>query len=200
MDKQDLKDAIEHKGIFRCQPPNRIPSRSNQNYNTWQFYLRRILLNPTYMKIAGQLLYEKVQNVGPFQLAACETAGISLGCAIQYAALNNNNHVNLVIVKKDKKDYGLSNSIEGTLNNESIILVDDLINSGQTIRSKKELLEQYGYKVSPQVLCVLAKNGQSTLSKFGMVCDCLFQFSDFTLLWQDYVNKWGNFPDFGKFI
>jgi len=69
-------------------------------------------------------------------------AAIPLVSAIVMKSLELNMPVNGFFIRKSRKKSGLLNMIEGKINNEKIILVDDIINSGSSFIRQVEVLEK----------------------------------------------------------
>src|SRR6185436_914631 len=91
----------------------------------------------------------------PFQVGGMETAGIPLVAAIVMKSLERGTPVNGFYIRKSRKRQGLLKYIEGTLTNEPVILVDDLINSGTSVNKQIAILRDAGMKVS-EIFVLLA--------------------------------------------
>jgi len=80
-DLEYLRNEIEHKGIYRCEPGTKIPGKMQDKYYTWQLYLRRCLYDPKFVNVASELLVNKLGSL-EVQIGACEDAGVVLGMAM----------------------------------------------------------------------------------------------------------------------
>ena len=101
-----LKSAIEHTAIYRCGPDGpfkAIPGKAPNAWYKWQFYLRRVLLNPKLCREAAELIASQL-DLSNVQLGACEDAGVPLGFALAEVT-----GLNLFTIKKTRKAYGLLN-------------------------------------------------------------------------------------------
>lgn len=85
-------------------------------------------------------------------------------------------------VRKSRKKYGLFRMIEGELNDEKVILIDDLINSGESFMRQVEILEKLGKKIV-RVLAILRFRDKEFYRYFrerGIEVESLFTLDDFS--------------------
>ena len=102
------------------------------------------MLEPKWLDAYAEIFWEKYAHLYPFQVGGLETAGIPLVAAIVMKGVERGTPVNGFFMRKSRKREGLMKIIEGTLTNDPVILVDDLINTGQVFGSKLEILEDIG--------------------------------------------------------
>ena len=110
---------------------------------SWQIYARKALFNPEFSEIMSILALDLIaREVGHFnfQMAGLETAAVPVMCSIQAHARVRGVNINVVSVRKNRKDYGLYNWIEGSLNNKPVLLVDDICNSTESLRTAMNVL------------------------------------------------------------
>ena len=158
----------------------------------WQFYLRRVMYDPKFIKTVAELLAERI-DLSQVQVGACEDAGVPLGCAL--SALSG---VPMLSIKKTRKAYGLLNFTEGPITGKPIMLVDDIAGSQNTLRQAKYILEAYRLPIHKQYATIVSKT-QGThdtyLNENELVH--LLTCEDFAMKYVDYVAKYGKNPDFG---
>jgi adenine/guanine phosphoribosyltransferase-like PRPP-binding protein len=191
---QYLRSEIEHKGIYRTRPNAKmIPAKApNQGY-TWQFYLRRCLFDPIFALTAAELLVTELPDKD-VQIAACEEAGISLGLAMS-AFLG----VPMLSVKKERKPYGLLNFTEGRVIGKPLLLVDDLAGSQRTLMSAMNVLNAFKLPIANEYVALVNKTDHPVNLIQSKQLLCLFTKNEFALTWQEYVDKYNQEPDFGRF-
>jgi orotate phosphoribosyltransferase len=164
--KSDYEWCLEHidkNSIWRTPNGETIPGKPASVRYTWQFYLRRSLFDPTFSHKIGNLFYEKLKSYyrsNPFQILACETAGVPVGTAIQAAFFRNGERVNMLSFRKDPKEYGLRNQLEGKLNGNPILLVDDLAASQLTLLKAQFWIIEAGLPFSGLYATVVDKKGK----------------------------------------
>ncbi|MEI9973716.1 MAG: hypothetical protein WDO73_17700 [Ignavibacteriota bacterium] len=78
----------------------------------------------------------------PFQVGGMEAAAIPLLSAILLKSLARGTPVNGFIIRKERKTYGAGRSIEGTLTDAPIVIVDDVLNSGSSMEKARAILAQ----------------------------------------------------------
>jgi outer membrane protein assembly factor BamB len=116
----------------------------------------------------------------PFQVGGLETASIALVSAIVMKSVERGTPVNGFYIRKSRKRTGLTKYIEGTLTDEPIVLVDDLINSGSTIQKQIKILADRGKKVR-DVFVMLAFRDKESYASLGedISLSYLFTLPDF---------------------
>jgi len=113
----------------------------------WMLDLRRIMLEPEVIALVAELFWEKMQARFPFQIAGMETAAIPLITAIQLCAHAHGKSVNGVIVRKERKTYGLGRVIEGEFNDAPVIVVDDIVNSANSLEKLRVIFVDLGLPI-----------------------------------------------------
>lgn len=86
-------------------------------------------------------------------------------------------------VRKSRKKSDLANSIEGELSvGMPIILIDDILNSGTTMRKQVEILRELGYRVSAVFVCLRFrdKSHYQDLIDQGIDVLSIFDVNDFS--------------------
>jgi orotate phosphoribosyltransferase len=105
--------------------------------------MSRLTYNPVIMHLTAGLLFDMmVKDIGDnfisskFQIVGMETSSIPLIVAIQQYALKYDVELNGFSIRKNRKNYGLFNLINGTpKTDEPFVMVDDLLNSGATFNA-----------------------------------------------------------------
>ena len=138
---QFVKNFINELCIYRVKPgePLLIGKQPGTSY-IWQFYLRRGLFNHEFLTAVSEMFLQKVYDEYQsfdIQIAGLETASTPMLAGIPLVAARHGLNINAFSIRKNKKEYGLLNWIEGRVNNKPIILIDDLCSS--TISLKKAL-------------------------------------------------------------
>ncbi len=135
------KDALATKNTQRIISPKGIES-------DWLFDLRNIFLKPDSLSLITKIFWSYFEKEYPFQVGGQEIAAIPLISAIVLESQKINKPVNGFIIRKSRKLSGLQKIIEGSLDKNKIILVDDLLNSGSTILRQIKVIEEAGQKVN----------------------------------------------------
>lgn len=190
-----LKHAIEHTGIYRCAPTDQftaLPGKAPNSWYQWQFYLRRVLLNPKLAREAAELIASQL-DLSNCQLGACEDAGVPLGMALADVT-----GLNLFTIKKTRKAYGLLNFTEGIVDDKPVILVDDVAGSTSTLKKAQNLMKQFNIPTKGYAVLVnktVATHPEAYLDVPMVSC---FNADEFALSWDDYVTKYSKDPVFSN--
>lgn len=149
----------------------------------WIFDFRRILMKPEILSMVGDIFWNQYKEKYPFQIGSIEVAGIPLVIGVgQRMYENGAKDVSSFFIRKSRKKDGLMRMIEGEVSKgKSIILVDDIINSGKSFIRQVEVLEELGHKVD-KVWSILRFRDPEYYEYFhdkGIVVDSLFDLSDF---------------------
>jgi orotate phosphoribosyltransferase len=141
------------------------------------------MLQPHWLNRYAEIFWELYEKELPFQVAGMESAGIPFVSAIVMKSVERGTPVNGFFIRKSRKRKGLVKTIEGTLTNDKVILVDDLINSGQTLSKQADVLAAAGRRVSDIFVIVAYRkpDAYETLLAKGIALRHLFTIADFDL-------------------
>lgn len=117
-------------------------------FYSWQFYLRRGLFNHHFLSAVSEMfLYKAEKEFGcfDFQICGMETASTPLLAGIPLIARQHGIDINAFSVRKNRKEYGLLNWIEGVVNDKPILMIDDLCNSTESLAKTLEILLRCNY-------------------------------------------------------
>jgi orotate phosphoribosyltransferase len=86
----------------------------------------------------------------------------------------------MVLVRENKKTYGLQNVIEGNTFGKELILIEDVVTTGGSVMKTVEILESEGVKIRKIIIILDRGNGAIDLiRKKGYICETLFQIQEF---------------------
>ncbi len=177
-----LKELIKEKGlVFASQ--RKIVSPNGQD-GDWLFDLRVVFLDPEGIAMATDIFWDLFEKDYPFQVGGQELAAVPLVSAIVLHGQRIKKPVNGFIIRKSRKPTGLQNIIEGKINQEKIILVDDLINSGSTALKQIQVLEDHVQrKIDKFFTFINFRGGKNSnlLGQKNIQLISLFDLKDFNL-------------------
>jgi len=196
MSAKRLRDTINDKCIVRVPNGSKeLPALDGQGYYTWQFYLRRVLLDPRCLQLICEDFwnrFEQLFELEPFQLAGVESAAVPLITALIMDGARRNLDVGAFTVRKNRKTYGLRNLIEGSPSDRPVLFVDDLTSPQHNafwhvihaISLSSLRLNGRGY------VLVRKQNAEASpmiATSLGDVkIDSLFTLTDFSMTLEDY--------------
>lgn len=118
--KENLKKDILNNGL-------------RVNLPRWNFDIRPLLLSHTFRSHLAILFWNKFEKYYPFQLLGVEFSGIPMSIAIQDEGFRRGFNCNVLIYRKTKESQTNKNLIEGYINTEKIIYIDDILSSGKSL-------------------------------------------------------------------
>lgn len=142
----ELKEWVHHYIDTKCILRNvKLPAKMPGKFYTWMFYLRRGLFNHEFQSAVSQMFIYQMERWNPqldFQLSGMESAATPLLVGIPLIARVYDDDINSFVVRKERKEYGLLNTIEGLPNDKPVVMVDDLCNSSASLaQCLRELIE-----------------------------------------------------------
>jgi orotate phosphoribosyltransferase len=176
-----LRNAIETKAVLRDEAGLLIAS-SGRTYN-WMIDMRRVMTDATSLDAAADVFWSMLGHKYPFQIGGLETAAIPLVSAIQMKSVTRGTPVNGFIVRKERKTYGAGQLIEGSLNDDAIIIVDDILNSGKSIEKVRAILDAYDREIADVFVAIdyKSKRGLEWRTEHDVPVAAPFSLEDFGL-------------------
>jgi orotate phosphoribosyltransferase len=151
------KDYIDKKCIVRKKG---IPGKLPGTQYSWMFYLRNGLFNHDFSSAISQMfLYKVRKEIGhfDFQITGLETASTPMLASIPLIARIFDLNINAFSIRKERKEYGLLNWIEGVPNEKPCLILDDLCNSSISMRKARNVLKYENLPILPYAFCIVNK-------------------------------------------
>jgi len=146
--KRALRDAAYLEGDFLL----RSGKRSRYYLDKYRFETR-----PDILAALGRRIADAVEE---FEPAAVRLAGPELGAVALAAAGSLASGLPFLIVRKEAKDYGTSNRVEGAYAvGECVCLIEDVVTSGGALIAAVEGLRDAGLTVRTAVCIVDREEG-----------------------------------------
>jgi outer membrane protein assembly factor BamB/orotate phosphoribosyltransferase len=176
-----LKNALENGAFVRFGASDtHYPDKKSDQ---WIFDVRAIILTAQVLEDISALFWHQ-QTSGVVQIGGLESGAIPIVTALTYSAhITRTAEATGFYIRKSRKKSGLAKLVEGTVTSEHpIVLVDDLINSGQSFMRQVEILENMGHTVS--ALWVLVRYRDLSFyeyfTKKGIPIHAVFELNDFS--------------------
>ncbi|HXE53104.1 MAG TPA: orotate phosphoribosyltransferase [Tepidisphaeraceae bacterium] len=169
MNRDDLARRIADVSLLRGEFTLRSGRKSN-------FYLDKYLFEtqPDILRALGDLF---AQRVGPQidRIAGAELGAVSLAAATAMACGKP-----YVIIRNQKKDYGTSKLVEGTLKpGETVLIVEDVLTTGGQVLEAATTLKDAGAKVDRIVAVIDRLEGaRANIEAAGYSFESLFTTRD----------------------
>lgn len=158
----------------------------NDTEPNWTMDFRKVTLRPDVLNAYAELFLAEYSGRYPFQVGGLEVGSIPLIAAIVEKSSMTHTPINGFYVRKSRKKSGLLTLIEGTLTDDPVILVDDILNSGSSfVRVCTELdHRRERFPHTPPVIAVHAilrfreKHDYTYFSERSIQIDSLFCLDD----------------------
>ena len=129
-----LKEAITKHALKTSQNYADIMRNPDGTRCDWLFDIRALLVQSEYLDLIADIFWDQMEPHFPFQVGGLEVGAIPLVSAILMKGQAQGKNINGFFVRKIRKTTGLSKHIEGSLTKDPIVIVDDLINSGNSLK------------------------------------------------------------------
>jgi orotate phosphoribosyltransferase len=172
MTTDELRDAIREHAYLEGDFVLRSGRRSRYYLDKYRFETRPELLEAIGARIADQ--------VAEHEPEAARLAGPELGAVALVTAASLASGLPFLIVRKEAKDYGTGNRLEGRFETgERVCLVEDVVTSGGAALSAVEALREAGLECRTAV-CVVDRQegGVDELARHGVRLRPLFRAAD----------------------
>ena len=172
MNREALGAAIREYAYLEGDFLLRSGRRSTYYLDKYRFETRPDLLAPL-----GELLAAAVREHEP---RAERLAGPELGAVALAAAASLSSGVPFLIVRKEAKDYGTANLLEGAFEpGERVCLIEDVVTSAGAAIAAVEALREAGLEVETAVCAVdREEGGADALGALGIRLRPLFRASE----------------------
>lgn len=168
--------------------------RLHSNVETDYYYdLRRVSLHPKGINLIVDPLLEEVKRFDVKSVGGLAHAAIPLSTAlvIKDSAFGTyENAISSFYVREVRKDHGLMKQIEGMIK-DPVVIVDDVLTSGNSIKKAIDAVEEHGYRISG-VVCILDREETrvpNVLKENGIKYTALFKHSDFRPFIDQKLNE-----------
>ena len=169
MTDDELRSALREHALLEGDFVLRSGRRSSHYFDKYRFETRPELLEAIGARVATVVGEHEPDAV---RLAAPELGAVALAAASSLAS-----RLPFLIVRKEAKDYGTSNRIEGAFETgERVCLVEDVVTSGGAAVAAVEALREAGLECRTAV-CVVDREegGTDELARVGVRLRALFR-------------------------
>ncbi len=119
-----------------------MPVQADGRPSPWIFDFKKVILREEFLALYVERFFASLTHKGAFQIAGLEVTALPLLAAIVREGASRGQHINAFFIRKSRKKHGLRNIIEGSVANAPIVLIDDIINSGESFQYQVALLER----------------------------------------------------------
>ena len=169
MTDQELQTALREHALLEGDFMLRSGRRSTHYFDKYRFETRPELLEAIGVRVASVV---REHESGAVRLAGPELGAVALAAAASLAS-----RLPFLIVRKETKDYGTANRIEGAFEaGERVCLVEDVVTSGGAAVAAVQALREAGLECQTAV-CVVDREegGTDELARHGVRLRPLFR-------------------------
>jgi len=151
---------------------------------SWIFDFRRIVMNGKAADLITEIFCEEFLHEYPFQIGTLEIGGVPIATSIMTKLFaKGHTDSNAFFIRKSRKKSGLHRKIEGRVEEgKKVILVDDVLNSGNSFWRQVEVLEELGHTVDT-IWSLVRYRDEAYYKRFhlrGIKVRSIFELNDFT--------------------
>lgn len=155
----EIRDEIVRKINADCIERGHFLGKAPGSRYSWQLYLSRLLYSPVHIDMIADwfwLRFHRKFEESPFQLAGREWSAIPLLTALPQHFVDLK--LNSFMIRRERKNYGIHNYVEGKPNDLPVLIVDDLCNSTNSFLHCKNVIQnELKLEVYPDIFAVLNK-------------------------------------------
>jgi orotate phosphoribosyltransferase len=166
---RELRSALREHALLEGDFVLRSGGRSTHYFDKYRFETRPELLEAIGVRIAATVAEHEPETE---RLAGPELGAVALAAAASLAS-----RLPFLIVRKETKDYGTANRIEGAFEaGERVSLVEDVVTSGGAAVAAIQALREAGLECRTAV-CVVDREegGTDELARYGVRLRALFR-------------------------
>jgi orotate phosphoribosyltransferase len=173
MNDDELKQAIRERALLAGSFVLRSGQRSRYYVDKYRF-----ATDPVMLEQLGARVAQAVAGADP---SAVRLAAPELGAVPLAAAASLSSHLPFVIVRKETKDYGTGNRLEGEFSpGERVCLLEDVVTTGGASVDAVHALREAGLECATAV-CIVDREagGADALARVAVRLWPLYRMSEF---------------------
>lgn len=129
--------ALLETCVVRGDERTIFPKASNKapkcRSEDWLLDFRRAFLSAKIARMVAVEFWNAYESRFPFQMAVVEMGTVPLVGSLLAEGLSRGKDANALVIRKSRKKDGLCNIVEGVANGLPTVLVDDIVNSGESL-------------------------------------------------------------------
>lgn len=165
-----LRDAVVKKKVVLASGKE----------STMYVDIRKVSLHPQGGALIAQMMWDAIVVDKPTAVGGPTIGADPIIGALLYHSHLQKNPIKGFIIRSAQKKHGMMNLIEGPVleKGSSVILVDDVITTGGSLKTSIEIVEQAGIQVK-RILCVIDRQEEKQFDVKRYPLSSLFLLSEF---------------------
>lgn len=160
-----IKQKVANKAIKYANKDKPIFSGRGGSRFSWVFSFHDFFTDAEALDAFASEFWKHYASETPIQVGGLETSGIPLVIAILSKARELGLDCSGFFIRKERKTRALVRTIDGDLNDNPIVMVDDVFKSGITMERARVSLEQIGKKL--ESVCTILSFNRDTGIKWS---------------------------------
>jgi orotate phosphoribosyltransferase len=162
MDNQERKERLieiilERSFKYSDDPPFTLVSGLKSNY---YFNCKPTTLDPEGMNLIGSLVFEMLADSGVTAAGGLTLGADPIANALSVISFQRGRPIKSFIVRKDVKDHGIKNAIEGNvIPGEKVAIIDDVITTGGSTINAIERAREAGLVIDRVIALIDREEG-----------------------------------------
>lgn len=156
---------------------------SSGRRSNYLFQLRQTTMHPEGATLIGDLIVDYMKSAGLRCVGGLELGAVPVVTAVAVMAFQKSYPASAFFVRKEPKQHGAKEQIDGHLKKGSeVLVVDDVTTSGKSMLDAADVIEAEGCKITTALSVVDREEGASrNLLDRGIKLVSLFKRSDFPI-------------------
>jgi orotate phosphoribosyltransferase len=183
--KRRLQEIILEKSFqYSDEPIFRLVSGGVSNF---YFNCKPTMLDPEGKELIGRLIFDRIRNLEIVGIGGLELGSVPISGAVSLISQLETKPIKEFIVRKEKKDHGISAKVEGILTaGEKVVVVDDVITTGGSTIKAIKAVEQLGLEVKKVIVLVDRQemNGRQNIEKHCQDVEALLERAEIMALYR----------------
>jgi orotate phosphoribosyltransferase len=162
MDIQEMKERLigiilERSFKYSDNPPFTLVSGLKSNY---YFNCKPTTLDPEGMNLIGELVFTMLADSGVTAAGGLTLGADPIANALSVISFQRGRPIKSFIVRKDVKDHGIKNAVEGNVRpGEQVAIIDDVITTGGSTITAIERARETGLVVERVITLIDREEG-----------------------------------------
>jgi outer membrane protein assembly factor BamB/orotate phosphoribosyltransferase len=140
-----LLTLLKRKSVVRAAEHS-IVGRQGQALE-WLVDVRPLLLESASLLAICDIFWQRYGTSEPIQIAGLELSAVALVSALVMRGRQLGYAATGLIIRKSRKKDGLQQIVEGSINGNAVVLVDDIFNSGNSLEKARLVAREHGLRI-----------------------------------------------------
>jgi orotate phosphoribosyltransferase len=166
--RNELIELVRGRSFLKSDEP--VFKLASGKMSNVYFDLRLTTLSPEGQHLIGELLFQKLMDMGLEPRAA---GGLTMGadpvsCALSYTSFLKGRPIEAIVIRKEPKDHGRGLQIEGRFEKgDDVVILDDVLTTGGSLIKAVNIAGETGLNVLAAIVVLdrCEQNGKQNVEK-----------------------------------